>query len=58
MKKKIVIVVAEGQVQRVLSEEDVEVEILDFDEDYDDEERQDELATYLERCEKTMGDRL
>lgn len=51
--KKIVIVVADGRVESVFSNEDVEVEVVDFDSclDYKDQE---ELGNYIDGCRETM----
>lgn len=50
--KKIVIVVADGRVESVFSNEDVEVEVVDFD--MCDEEEQEELGDYIDECRETM----
>ena len=51
--KKIVIVVADGRVESVFSNEEVEVEVVDFDSclDYEDQE---ELENYVDKCRETM----
>lgn len=51
--KKIVIVVGDGRVESVFSNEDVEVEVVDFDSclDYEDQE---ELGNYVDKCRETM----
>ena len=51
--KKIVIVVADGRVESVFSNEEVEVEVVDFDSclDYEDQE---ELGNYVDKCRETM----
>ena len=51
--KKIVVVVAEGKVETIFSTEEVEVEIVDFDGAYDEEE-QEELGDYVDECRETM----
>ena len=51
--KKIVIVVGDGQVETVFSNEDVEVEVVDFDSTFSTEEQQ-ELGDYVDKCRQTM----
>lgn len=51
--KKIVIVVADGRVESVFSNEDVEVEVVDFDSCLDYEEQED-LGNYIDECRETM----
>ena len=51
--KKIVVVVADGKVETIFSNEEVEVEIVDFDSAYDEEE-QEELGDYVDECRETM----
>ena len=51
--KKIVIVVGDGQVETVFSNEDVEVEVVDFDSTFSKEEQQ-ELGDYVDQCRQTM----
>ena len=51
--KKIVIVVGDGQVETVFSNEDVEVEVVDFDGTLSTEEQQ-ELGDYVDKCRQTM----
>ena len=51
--KKIVIVVADGRVESVFSNEDVEVEVVDFDSCFDYEEQED-LGNYVDECRETM----
>lgn len=51
--KKIVIVVADGRVESVFSNEEVEVEVVDFD-SYDDYEEQEDLGNYIDKCRETM----
>lgn len=50
--KKIVIVVADGRVESVFSDEDIEVEVVDFDSCI--EEEQEELGNYVDKCRETM----
>lgn len=50
MKKKITIVVADGRVESVFSDEELEVEIVDFD---GDEEEQEELGNYIDELRET-----
>lgn len=51
--KKIVIVVAGGRVETVFSNEDIKVEVVDFDSCLDYEE-QEELGNYVDECRETM----
>ena len=51
--KKIVIVVSDGHVETVFSNEDVEVEVVDFDSTFSKEEQQ-ELGDYVDKCRQTM----
>ena len=51
--KKIIIVVGDGQVETVFSNEDVEVEVVDFDGTFSKEEQQ-ELGDYVDKCRQTM----
>ena len=51
--KKIVIVVGDGKVETVFSNEDVEVEVVDFDSTFSEEE-QKELGDYVDKCRQTM----
>ena len=51
--KKIVIVVGDGKVETVFSNEDVEVEVVDFDSTFSEEEQQ-ELGDYVDKCRQTM----
>ena len=51
--KKIVIVVGDGKVETVFSNEDVEVEVVDFDSTFSKEEQQ-ELGDYVDQCRQTM----
>ena len=51
--KKIVIVVADGRVGTVFSNEEVEVEVVDFDNCFDYEEQED-LGNYVDECRETM----
>ena len=51
--KKIVIVVADGRVETVFSNEEVEVEVVDFDNCFDYEEQED-LGNYVDDCRETM----
>lgn len=51
--KKIVVVLADGKVETIFSNEEVEVEIVDFDGAYDEEE-QEELGDYVDECRETM----
>ena len=51
--KKIIIVVGDGQVETVFSNEDVEVEVVDFDSTFSKEEQQ-ELGDYVDQCRQTM----
>lgn len=55
MKKKIVIVVADGRVETVFIPEeyfDLDVDIVDFD--GADEEEQADLGDYVDACRETM----
>lgn len=51
--KKIVIVVGDGHVETVFSNEDVEVKVVDFDSTFSKEEQQ-ELGDYVDKCRQTM----
>jgi glutathionyl-hydroquinone reductase len=51
--KKIVVVLADGKVETIFSNEEVEVEIVDFDSAYNEEE-QEELGDYVDECRETM----
>ena len=51
--KKIVIVVADGRVESVFSNEDIEVEVVDFDSCFDEYEQED-LGNYIDECRETM----
>ena len=51
--KKIVIVVADGRVETVFSNEEVEVEVVDFDNCFDYDEQED-LGNYIDECRETM----
>jgi hypothetical protein len=51
--KKIVIVVADGRVESVFSNEDTEVEVVDFDSCLDEYEQED-LGNYIDKCRETM----
>lgn len=50
--KKIIIVVADGRVETVFSNEDIKVEVVNFDEC--DEHEQEELGNYVDECRETM----
>ena len=51
--KKITIVVADGRVESVLADEQLEVEIVDFDSDIYDFEEQEKLGDYVDELRKT-----
>lgn len=51
--KKIVIVVADGRVETVFANENVDVEIVDFDGTLSREEQQ-EFGDYVDACRQTM----
>lgn len=51
--KKIVIVVAGGRVETVFANENVDVEIVDFDGTLSREEQQ-EFGDYVDACRQTM----
>lgn len=51
--KKIVIVVADGRVETVFANEDVDVEIVDFDGLISEGEQQ-EAGDYVDACRATM----
>lgn len=51
--KKIIIVVADGGVESIFSEEEIEVEVVDFDATTSFEE-QEELADYIDECRAAM----
>lgn len=51
--KKIIVVVADGRVESIFSEEEIEVEVIDFDAaDYFED--QEKLADYVDECRATM----
>lgn len=54
--KKIVIVVADGCVETVFTdiEEDVEVEIVDFDSCFDSRDEQEAMGDYVDHLRATM----
>lgn len=52
-KKKIVIVVADGRVETVFANDDVDVEIVDFDGLISEGEQQ-EAGDYVDACRATM----
>ena len=49
--KKVIVVVADGRVEKILTEEQVEVEVMDFD--TTDEEEQVQLGDELENLENS-----
>ena len=51
--KKITIIVADGRVESVFADEQVEVEIVDFDSDIYDFEEQEKLGDYVDELRKT-----
>ena len=55
MKKKIIIVIADGMVDKVLIPKgaDLEVEVLDFDNDWFDEDEQQAMGDELETLENS-----
>lgn len=53
MKKKITVVVADGRVQSVFADEELDVEVVDFDSDLPDEEGQNDLANYVDGLRKS-----
>ena len=54
--KKIIIVVADGCVETIFTniEEDVEVEIVDFDSCFDSKDEQEALGDYVDNLRATM----
>ena len=50
-KKKIHIVVADGRVESVFSDEDLDVEVIDFDGDY---EEQQKLGDYVDELRANL----
>ena len=54
--KKIVVVVADGKVESIFvdNNEEVEVEVVDFDDNWADEDEQNDLAHYVDLCRETM----
>ncbi len=52
MKKKIVIVVADGRVESVFADEELEVEVVDFDGTMNEDEDV-ELADYVDELRET-----
>ena len=53
MKKKITIVVADGRVESVFADEELEVEIVDFDDDFDEYEVEESKADYIDQLRET-----
>ena len=51
--KKITIVVADGRVESVFADEQLDVEIVDFDSDIYDFEEQEKLGDYVDELRKT-----
>lgn len=51
--KKIIIVVADGRVETVFANENVDVEIVDFDGALSEAEQQ-EFGDYVDACRQTM----
>lgn len=51
--KKIIVVVADGRVESIFSEEEIEVEVIDFD-DITSIEEQEDLADYIDECRAAM----
>lgn len=56
MKKKIIVVVADGCVEAVFTngEGDFELEIVDFDSCFDSQDEQEALGDYVDECRRTM----
>lgn len=52
--KKVVIVVADGRVQSIFSDEEIDVDVVDFDSCLDSNEDQEKLGDYIDECRKTM----
>lgn len=54
--KKIIVVVADGCVETIFTniEEDVEVEIVDFDSCFDSKDEQEALGDYVDNLRATM----
>ena len=54
--KKIIVVVADGCVENIFTniEEDVEVEIVDFDSCFDSKDEQEALGDYVDHIRATM----
>ena len=50
---KITIVVADGKVESVFTNEEVEVEVIDFDSNFYDFEEQEKLADYVDELRET-----
>lgn len=51
--KKIVIVIADGRVESVFVDEEIEVEVVDFDSSFYDEEEQEKLGDYVDELRAT-----
>ena len=51
--KKITIVVADGRVASVFADEKIEVEIVDFDDDFDEYEVEESKADYVDQLRET-----
>jgi len=58
MNKKVVVVVADGRVESLFFgkdlPEDLTVEIVDFDSDWEDDVDQENKADYVDHCRETM----
>jgi hypothetical protein len=54
--KKIIVVVADGCVETIFTniEEDIEVEIVDFDSCFDSRDEQEALGDYVDQLRTTM----
>lgn len=54
--KKVIVVVRDGCVENVFidTQEDVELEIVDFDSAFDSKDEQEAMETYVEHLQQTM----
>jgi len=60
MNKKVVVVVADGKVESLFFgkdlPEDLVVEVVDFDSDWDSDTDQENKADYVDHCRETMNE--
>lgn len=58
MRKKIYVVIAEGEITSIFSEDEIDVEVIDFDKSWYDEEEQNYKADRVDQLRKTMKETL